>query len=298
MRWISKKSLPVQDNASLFLAWMSALMVFIATLFLVGALCLNNMISSWQCAISGSLTIQIPTYTLSGENRQEAAEQDIEKITDILKQTAGVDKVTLLNPEQMRALMEPWLGVSEDIDSLPLPKLLDIQLNPAVPFDFDMLKTQIQKQAPETSVDSHRLWLAHLVQTAKSIQNMIVFILVLLVLTTSFTVVYTTTSGLALQAAVIKLLHMMGARDMVIATQYASSHFIRAFLGGLSGFVLALPIIWITSTLFNPVQDPFVDTAALSLPQIYCVLSLPLWASVFAFVTAFLTVLKTLRRVL
>ncbi len=127
---------------------------------------------------------------------------------------------------------------------------------------------------------------------------MIVFILILLILTTSFTVIYTTSSNMALQSHITKLLHMMGARNFTIAKQYASSHFVRAFMGGIIGFVLALPIIWITSTLFNPLQNPLFSSGTLSLSQIYIIISIPLWASFLAFMTALLTVLKTLRHTL
>lgn len=292
----SKSRLPVREHASLFLSWMTMLMVFIAVLSLVGSMALTNLIDSWNRSISGSLTIQIPTYTIQGDSRGDAVQQDIDRTIDLLRQTPGVEDVTVLDETQMSDLMEPWLGASEKITDLPLPALLDVSLDDSQPFDFVAFKNQMQEAVPAAQVDSHRVWLSHLIETARAIQNMIAFILFLLILTTSFTVIYTTSSSLALQAPVIKLLHMMGARDTIIAFQYAFFNFLKALGGGVVGFVLALPIIWIASTLFNPVQDPLFDAARLSADQIYIVLAIPLMAALFAFIAAFLTILKTLGR--
>lgn len=298
MIWKSKSSLPVEDYASLFVTWITLLMVFISVLVLTGLLSLTNIINSWQRSISGSLTVQIPTYTIDGDDRKQQASQDIQNIIIALKDTHGIKEIHLLNPQEMQELMAPWLGASENIQDLPLPLLLDIQIDSPDSNQISKIKTTLEQVAPKASLDSHRVWLAHLIQTAKSIQNMIVFILILLILTTSFTVIYTTSSNMALQSHITKLLHMMGARNFTIARQYASSHFVRAFMGGIIGFVLALPIIWITSTLFNPLQNPLFSSGTLSLSQIYIIISIPLWASFLAFMTALLTVLKTLRHAL
>ncbi len=292
----SKSLLPVREHASLFLSWMTMLMVFIAVLSLVGSMALTNLISSWNRSISGSLTIQIPTYTQQGEPRGDAVQQDIQKTITLLQQIPGVKNVSLLNDKQMSELMAPWLGVHEKISDLPLPALLDVSLDSTQSFLFSDLKSLLQEQVPAVQVDSHRVWLSHLIETAKAIQNMTSFILFLLILTTSFTVIYTSSSSLALQAPVIKLLHMMGARDSFIAFQYAFFNFLRALSGSLVGFILALPIIWIASTLFNPVQEPLFATAHLTHQQMYVVLCIPFIAALFAFITAFLTVLKTLGR--
>lgn len=296
MIWNSKSRLPVREQASLFLSWMTMLMVFIATLFLVGSLALTNLISSWNKTISGSMTIQIPTYTVQGENRGDDIQKDIDTTLSLLKQTPGVENVRLLDEQQMTELMEPWLGVSEKISELPLPALLDVSLDTHQPFNFVDFKNQLYEVAPLVQVDSHRVWLSHLIETAKAIQNMIAFILFLLILTTSFTVIYTTSASLALQEPVIKLLHMMGARDTIIAFQYAAFNFLKSLAGGLSGFLLALPIIWIASTLFNPIQDPLFSEAQLSAKQIYLVLSIPVLAALFSFFAAFLTIIKKLGR--
>ncbi len=290
----TKTRLPVHEHASLFLSWMTMLMVFIAVLSLVGSMALTNLIDSWNRTISGSLTVQIPTYTVQGDSRGDAVQIDIDKTVDLLRQTPGVEDVSVLNTEQMADLMEPWLGVGEKMTDLPLPALLDIKLDSKQTFNFVGFKNQMAETVPSAMVDSHRVWLSHLIETAGAIQNMIAFILFLLILTTSFTVIYTTSSSLALQSPVIKLLHMMGARDVIIAGQYAFFNFLKALGGGLVGFVLAMPIIWIASTLFNPVQDPLFAAAKLSMEQIYIVVSLPFTAALFAFAAAFLTIVRTL----
>lgn len=291
----TKKALPFHDKSTLFLSWISMLMVFIASLALFGSISLTNIIQTWNRAVSGSLTIQIPSYDISGVSRKEEMQQDIEKTMALLNSWQGVTEASVLSDTQMSALMEPWLGVMDKIEEMPLPKLIDVQLQQNFSFDFDGFKQTLNEQVPLAMVDSHRLWLAHLIETAHGIQNMIAFILILLILTTSFTVIYTTLSSLALQGSVLKLLHMMGARDFSIAFQYACRNLMKSFIGGCVGFFLSLPIVWIVTSLVNPLRDPLFSAGSFTPTQWAIVLSVPVLAALLSFFTALFTVIKTLK---
>ena len=290
-----KRALPFHEKSSFFLSWMTMLMVFIASLTLFGSLSLTNIIQTWNRAVVGSLTIQVPTYEISGEPREEAVQTDLEAIISLLETTSGVASSHVLTDTEMATLMEPWLGVLDKVEDLPLPKLVDIRLSKEQHFDFAAFQQALETSAPAAQVDSHRMWLTHLIEMARGIQNMILFVLILLILTTSFTVVYTTLSSLAVQGSVLKLLHMMGARDTAIALQYAARSFVKAFVGGCVGFVLALPIVWVVSSMINPLQEPLLASGRFEAIQWLIVASVPILAAVLSFITAFITVLKNLK---
>ena len=66
------------DSSKLFIPWLSMFMVFIATLILAVAIVVYTSVNSWTNNISGSLTVQIPTYSNDGKSREAVLANDIE----------------------------------------------------------------------------------------------------------------------------------------------------------------------------------------------------------------------------
>lgn len=290
-----KRRLPLKQASPFFLAWIAMLMTFVAALTLFASMSLSNIISHWNGVISGSLTIQQPTYDLQGLNREEEALKELQLISELLEQQAFVDSFYILDDAQMEQLMTPWLGDLSQLNELPIPKLIDVQLKKDVPFSLEMLKNEINVLAPYAKVDSHRIWLSHLVDIAGGIQKTIFVIISLLVLTTAFTVIYTTRSTLLVQANTLDLLQLMGAKDSAIAFGVASNSFTKGFWGGLMGMLFALPIAGIVVTLVGSQPDTLFCQGALSHWQWLVVLLLPFIVALLSFATALLTAFRKLR---
>ena len=287
--------LPLKQTSPFFLSWITMLMTFVAALTLFASISMNNIINHWNNVISGSLTIQQPTYDLTGINREEAALKELTQITELLKQQPFVVNFHVLTNEEMDKLMNPWLGELSQINELPIPKLVDVKLDKSVPFSLDMFKTELNAIAPYAQVDSHRIWLSNLIDIAGGIQKTILIILTLLILTTAFTVIYTTRSGLLVQSGTLNLLQMMGAKDFTIAFNVAFHAFWKSFLGGIIGFLFSLPVVLIVITLVESQNDSLFTFGALNKMQWICVCTLPFIVGALAFITALLTAFKKLR---
>lgn len=287
--------LPLKQTSPFFLSWITMLMTFVAALTLFASISMNNIINHWNNVISGSLTIQQPTYDLMGVNREEAALKELTQITELLKQQPFVVDFHVLTNEEMDKLMNPWLGELSQINELPIPKLVDVKLDKSVPFSLDMFKTELNAIAPYAQVDSHRIWLSNLIDIAGGIQKTIFIILTLLILTTAFTVIYTTRSGLLVQSGTLNLLQMMGAKDFTIAFNVAFHAFWKSFLGGIIGFLFSLPVVLIVITLVESQNDSLFTFGALSKVQWICICTLPFIVGALAFITALLTAFKKLR---
>ncbi len=287
--------LPLKQSSPFFLTWITMLMTFVAALTLFASVSLNNIIDHWNSVVSGSLTIQQPTYDLTGINREEEALAELEQITELLKQQPFVVDFHILNDTEMDKLMSPWLGELSAINELPIPKLIDVTLDKSIPFSLEMFKTELNAIAPYAQVDSHRIWLSHLIDIAGGIQKTIFIILSLLILTTAFTVIYTTRSGLLVQSDTLNLLQMMGAKDISIAWGVAARALNKSFLGGCIGFALSLPIVLIVTTLVDGQSDALFSYGALSGIQWGGICTLPVIVAFLAFMTALLTALKKLR---
>ena len=290
-----KRKLPVKQASPFFLAWIAMLMTFVAALTLFASMSLSNIISHWNAVISGSLTIQQPTYDLNGVNRSEEAINELENIKELLTQQSFVESFNVLDDTQMENLMAPWLGDLSQLNDLPIPYLIDVQLKKDASFSLDMLKSEINTVAPYAKIDSHRIWLSHLIDLVKGIQRSIFLIIVLLILTTAFTVIYTTRSTLLVQESTLSLLQLMGAKDFSIAFGVASNSFSKGFWGAVMGLLLSFPIVGIVVTLVDSQPDSLFHQGALTSIQWGVILLLPMIVALLSFITALLTALRKLR---
>ena len=117
-----KRKLPLKQASPFFLTWITMLMTFVAALTLFASMSLNNIISHWNGVVSGSLTIQQPTYDLNGIDRQNEAIKELAVIQEFLKTQPFVESVHILNDDEMERLMSPWLDNLKVLNELPIPK--------------------------------------------------------------------------------------------------------------------------------------------------------------------------------
>ena len=168
------------DSNKLFLPWMSMLMSFIAVLILAGGMATYIAVTDWQRVVSGSLTVQIPTYTEVGESRSDVLQKELETALTILRSSNGVLGATVLSDAQMETLMEPWLGTDARLSELPLPKLIDVVVDSNNYPDIAQLKTDLLGQVPVAVLDSHRSRLEPLIKLSSGVVKLICFVLILL----------------------------------------------------------------------------------------------------------------------
>ena len=286
------------DSNRLFLPWMSMLMGFIAVLILAAGMTAYDSITNWQRVVSGSLTLQIPTYTESGDPRGAVVDKEIETALTILRSSTGVKGATLLSDSQMTELMVPWLGDGAAVSELPLPKLIDVMVDSDHYPDMAQLKTDLAAQVPSAVLDSHRMRLEPLLRLSSGGIKLIGFILILLALTASFSVVYATRTSLTAHEYIISLIHMMGANDLFITRQYAVRNFNLTFMGSAFGLLLALPIMAGVSFLIHGATLDFIWNPALNMNQWIVLGCVPVAFSLLAFVTTLKAVSDYLKRFL
>ena len=286
-----------KDSTRFYFPWICWLMLFIATFICGTGILIYNSLASWQRGVSESLTVQINTYDNEGRYREDQITEDIEKALSILRTTPGVIGASVLTDEQMNDLMAPWVGADVAVTSLPIPKLIDVAVDSKHPPFLEQLKRDLAVHVPEATMDSHRIWLTELIKLSQHILKLIFFILGLLALTIAFTVSYTTRATLKIHESVIKLVHMMGAKDFYITNHYAWHNFKYALTGGVLGTICAIPMLWVIILFFHDASTSIFQMN-FSVCQWIMLASLPVLIALLAFATTFKTVLSYLRRFL
>lgn len=231
--WISRSryKLPFgRDASARLLPWIIALMVYLSALGGVGLILLADTLRGWDQSLASAMTLQVPAETSAAR---------METTLATLRQTAGVVSVNELTADETARLVQPWLGPSVSIASLPLPHLIDIRVDPDATIDFVALRKHLAAIAPGARLDENRSALDRLQHFGVQIQGLIgggmAVVAVLLVLT----VVLTARTGLAIHRPMVEILHLLGAPDRYIAQQFQTHALWLGLRGGIIGALAA-----------------------------------------------------------
>ena len=191
--------------------------------------------------------------------------------------------------------LEAWLGSGEHIVDLPLPRLIDVRLDPDVA-DLQTIARELRAAVPGARLDDHRVWLQNFINVVLWFEIAAVGVFAIVLLVTILTVMFTTRTGLAIHHDVVEILHLVGARDSYIARKFGARALWLGLRGGLIGGVFAAGTVYGFSWLASRIDAALLPSAQLS-PLSWTILALtPLLVSAIAWATARATVYAALRK--
>lgn len=280
-----------EDSSARFLPWLVAFMVFLACLALASVFVVERAAQRWDSGLKGQLTVQIPAPEQEAERPAR-----IEKVTQVLQATPGVRGLSVLTPQEVARLVEPWLGEAALAAELPLPDLIAVTLDASQPPDLGALRAALEAAVPGTQADDHQRWLANLLNLARSIKLGALIVVGLVCFAAVVTVVFVTRTGLEIHRQVIELLHLMGAQDRYIAREFQGHALKLGLRGGLFGFLLAVAALFGLGWLAGQAQLSLLPRFELATLDWILLALLPVLAALIAMWTARVTVLRTLVR--
>ncbi|MDA0241331.1 MAG: cell division protein [Proteobacteria bacterium] len=269
------------DDASRFLPWLIAFMVFLAVFAIAGSVALNKVAQNWVQGIEDAMTVQIP----AGDDAAQL-ERQVRRATAALKSVNGVKFVQVISNEDIQRQLAPWLGEASNTADLPLPGVLEIIV--------DRLSQRLSAIVPGAVVDDHRAWISGVVSAIRSTELLAILIIILIAAATVGTVIFTTRAGLALHRQAIELLHLTGARDVYIARQFATRAFFLGLRGGAIGLALAIPALALVSLIMSRLETSLIPNLAPGIAGWVLILLLMPLVALIAMITARFTVIKTL----
>lgn len=290
---MGRRDLPLdRDSAGLFLPVIIGFMVFLAALALAGSMAVDNLLAHWQGAIEAAFTVQLPP--VEGESSAAAADRRSRALASLAK-VPGVRSAILLSDADKARLLEPWLGADAAQLDLPLPDLIAVTADGNSAVDLASLTTKLQSVSPGAAIDDHGRWREAIGKAAEAANLALLGLLVLIGLAAALTVVFVARAGLAAHRRVIEILHLVGAHDGYVASQFQRHAFSRGLAGGIVGAGVAAGIFLAAERWL-----PGLDSSSLALRplQWLAIALLPLAGALLAMATARYTVLRSLRRIL
>ncbi len=272
------------------LPWVIAVMVYLSALALTGGLALHHSVRAWTADISRSVTVQIVTST------NEAREAETAAAIKLLKQTPGVENVRRLEAADINRLLEPWLGQGNVTEDLPVPVLIDVTLKEGMLVDTDALRARVKQVAPGARVDDHQQWIGQLMKFSRVVETTAMGIVLLIVLATVAIVMFGTKAGLAAHHNTIETLHVIGAKDNLIANAFQRRFVLHGMKGGLLGLFFAGITMWALGNVASDLGSDVMLSIEFSYAQLIALFLLPVFSALIAMITARITVRRALAK--
>lgn len=275
--------------------WVIAIMVALTVVAAASALSLRNAAAAARADLEGGVTVQVVNAAPAERQRQAHA------ALDVLTAQPDVASVRLVPQSELDRLVEPWLGepVGDDIDALPIPALLDVRLKAqATPARLETLRRTITGVAPSARVDAQSSWLAPVFAAIGALQWFAGGLIALLAAATAAAVLLASRNALGANRNTIEIVHMLGGTDAQIARIVQRSMGMDAAAGGLAGLMLGIVAILLLGRQFAALGSGMVTAGGLGWTDWLVVGLVPVGGVLLAILTARITVMRALRRIL
>ncbi len=272
--------------------WVIAIMVALTVIAGAGGLALSNLADSARGELSGAATVQIvEPLPIERDRQTRAAEAALKRLPEV----AGLRVVP---QDELDALLDPWLGGAGE-EAVPVPALIDVELRgPANRARLAALSSALRPAAPAARVDAQSSWLGPVFAAISSLQWLAIALVVLLALTSAAAVWLAARSALGGNRATIEIVHLLGGSDAQIARIFQRSVGFDAAAGGMVGLALGTAAVVVLGRQFAALGSGMVAGGGLATIDWLMIAAIPIIGVVIAILTARLTVLSALRRML
>lgn len=212
-------------------AWLTtftaAAMTFLAVFALALSLASGRLADRWVDALARTATIRVSAPADQLETQTRA-------VLDVLLTTPGVGSARALTDAEQRALLEPWFGPDLPVDSLPIPRLIELT-EEGDGIDAEGLRQRLAAEAPGAVLDDHTRWRRPLVVAAERLRLLGLVSILLIAGAMAAMITLAANAALAANAQVIRVLRLVGARDAYIARAFVRRFTLRALSGSALG---------------------------------------------------------------
>ena len=234
------------------------IMCFLACLTAGAVYMVNQSATAWLKDVASEVSVQLEPV------EKTDMEQRLAKVAFFLARQPGIKGVRPYTAEESAKLLEPWLGQLDGLKSLPVPRLIALELDRTTPPDFDKLRAALKKNYTGVTLDDHRHWQRQIRTVTRSLGLGGLAILVLVGAATTAIIISATRSAMASNREIVEVLHFVGATDRFIAREF-ERHFLRLGIrAGFVGAICAMVVFYIMPTVMQLLGGGSVTLAELN----------------------------------
>ena len=273
--------------------WVIAIMVALTVVAASGALALSNIVSTASGDVAGRATVQV----IEPDPASRAAQ--VRRIETVLAQDPAVAGFRVIPEADIAELLEPWLGTDEEMEAVPLPALIDLELRGRSERQvYERLEAALKEVAPQARIDAQSEWLAPVLSALSALKWMALALIAMLGFVAAAAVWLAARNALGGNRDTIEIVHLLGGSDDQIARIFQRSILLDAIAGGTLGLVAGGAAVLLLGRQFSALQSGMVAGGSLSALDWIAIALVPLFAIAIAVYTARMTVLSSLRKTL
>jgi cell division transport system permease protein len=229
-RWRPAPFLPEADARDGALIFVVATLCFLACLTALTVLAADRAARGWTDQLKAQATVIVRPK--AAETPDSAAARAAEALAGV----TGVLEARALEKEKALALIAPWLGGDvSDLDDLPVPRLVAVDLDPKHPATVEALEKALRAQGLDAVVDDHSVWTKDIAKAAEFARWLGLGVFGLIAAAAAAVVAFATRAGLQSRRDVVEVLHLSGARNVFIAELFQVRFARMAAQAGLFG---------------------------------------------------------------
>lgn len=272
--------------------WVIAIMMFLTILAAAAGAALASASQSLGRDLESRITIQLVQPNSALRDMQTA------EILNALRRLSLVKSAEPVTQAELVDLLTPWLG-RDGLDSdLPLPLLIDVELKRANEADLAELRSLVSQITATARIDRHAEWLKPIARLLRSLIWLSVALVLLMAIATSAAVVLAARGALNTHRATIEVLHLLGATDGQIAGLFQRRIALDALFGGIAGLVMAVIVMLLVGQRMRDIGSELLGAAGLGWGSWMMLFMLPVAGAALSTLSARITVLRALRKIL
>lgn len=210
------------------------IMCFLACLTAGAVYLINQSAQAWMRDIASEVTVQIEPQD------KVDVDQTAKEVAAFLRRESGIANARTLSFDASARLLEPWLGSSDALKTLPIPRLVAVEINRAGPADLDVVRKKLAQQFKGVSLDDHRQWQSQIRTVTRSFALGGIAILALVGAATTAIIITATRSAIASNREIVEVLHFVGATDRFIAREFEKQFLTLGVRAGIVGASFAM----------------------------------------------------------
>lgn len=273
--------------------WVIAILIALVVIAAAGGLSLKNLANTARADLSEAVTVQVI------EASPELRAQKAEDVARILSASALVTSVRVVPEQELVQLLEPWLGAAASSEDVPIPALVDIELNrQASQQEIAQLQALLDEEVGNARVDAQSDWLRPVYDALSALQYLALALIALIAFATAAAVWLAARNAFASHKDTVEILHLLGGTDAQVTQIFQRSVLREAVFGGVIGLLLGLGAVWLLGQQFAALDSGMIGAGGLEWGDWLIIGAIPVGGVLLALLTGRITIAFALRSML
>ncbi len=265
-----------------------AILAFLACLSLLAFKTAHTSMGQWQTDLQQTATVQIKQSSDFNSDHITAAQNILMASPDILA-------ADILSQEASRELLKPWLGDVALPADLPLPILINIDIQTGRALNIKALKAQLAEAGIDADIDDHSQWTKALNTKVRAFQLLALLASVLITIAILAACLSAVRAGISGQSKLMDILHHVGADPRYTARIFSTKFAWTSFKAGVIGSAGAFCLLFLMGLMIGSARnDSLLPNFTIGTSDLMLAAFIPLFMSLISGLITWYTVIKSL----